>query len=266
MGILNVTPDSFSDGGSSLPLDERISRLIQDGADMLDIGGESTRPGSAEVPVEEELKRVLPALQTARRLSGTIPISIDTRKSSVAEAALDAGADIINDVSGLLYDSGMAKTIARYSAGVVIMHARSTPEQMQSAEHLSYPDGLIPTVSRELGKMLTLALNAGISPDSIVLDPGIGFAKTAEQSAELIREGRAFLKMGYPLLSGPSRKSFIGTLTGVSKPDARDFGTCGAIAASVLSGYSILRVHQVKAASDCLKVFLACTRSGELLF
>ena len=248
MGILNVTPDSFSDGGSRLPLAERIETLIREGADIIDIGGESTRPGSHEVPVEQELERVLPAVRAVREISKEIFISIDTRKSKVAEEALKLGADIINDVSGFLFDPGLASVTARYDAGAIVMHSRSTPDKMQSKENLVYAGGLIDTVVEELRGMMERVIACGVRRDAIILDPGIGFAKTGEQSAAL----------GCPLLSGPSRKSFIGRITGEENPLERDFGTCGSTIASAAKGYQIIRVHNVKAALDSLKVYCAC--------
>lgn len=258
MGILNVTPDSFSDGGSRLPLAERIETLIREGADIIDIGGESTRPGSHEVPVEQELQRVLPAVRAVREISKEIFISIDTRKSKVAEEALKLGADIINDVSGFLFDPGLASVTARYDAGAIVMHSRSTPDKMQSKENLVYAGGLIDTVVEELRGMMERVIASGVRRDAIILDPGIGFAKSGEQSAALIYESEKLLALGCPLLSGPSRKSFIGRITGEENPLERDFGTCGSTIASAAKGYQIIRVHNVKAALDSLKVYCAC--------
>ena len=254
MGILNVTPDSFSDGGSRLPLAERIETLIREGADIIDIGGESTRPGSHEVPVEQELERVLPAVRAVREISKEIFISIDTRKSKVAEEALKLGAD----VSGFLFDPGLASVTARYDAGAIVMHSRSTPDKMQSKENLVYAGGLIDTVVEELRGMMERVIASGVRRDAIILDPGIGFAKSGEQSAALIYESEKLLALGCPLLSGPSRKSFIGRITGEENPLERDFGTCGSTIASVAKGYRIIRVHNVKAALDSLKVYCAC--------
>lgn len=258
MGILNVTPDSFSDGGSRLPLAERIETLIREGADIIDIGGESTRPGSHEVPVEQELERVLPAVRAVREISKEIFISIDTRKSKVAEESLKLGADIINDVSGFLFDPELASVTARHDAGAIVMHSRSTPDKMQSKENLVYADGLIDTVVEELRGMMERVIACGVRRDAIILDPGIGFAKTGEQSAALIYESEKLLALGCPLLSGPSRKSFIGRITGEENPLERDFGTCGSTIASAAKGYRIIRVHNVKAALDSLKVYYAC--------
>ncbi len=258
MGILNVTPDSFSDGGSPLPLSDQIRRMLEEGADIIDIGGESTRPGAAEVPVEEELERVLPAVRTVREISEDVFISIDTRKAPVAEEALKLGAEIINDVSGFLFDPGLAGVVARYRAGAVVMHSRATPDRMQDKEFLQYHGGVVETVAEELRKMTDRLLALGVDRNSIVLDPGIGFAKTAAQSAALIQEAEKLLALGYPLLSGPSRKSFLGKITGEPVPAERDYATCGSTIASAAKGYSIIRVHNVKAAKDSLSVYYAC--------
>ncbi len=258
MGILNVTPDSFSDGASAVPLASRIRKLLDEGADIIDIGGESTRPGSQEVPVEEELKRVIPAVRAVREISSDCFISIDTRKSAVAEESLKLGADIINDVSGFMFDPALAGIVARYDAGAIVMHSRSTPDKMQTGENIVYSGGLIETVVEELRDMTERLLSSGVRKDAIILDPGIGFAKTGEQSAALIYESEKLLALGYPLLSGPSRKSFIGRITDEPDPSARDFGTCGSVIASAVKGYTIMRVHNVKAAKDALKVYYAC--------
>ena len=203
MGILNVTPDSFSDGGSRIPLAERIKKLIREGADIIDIGGESTRPGSHEVPLEEELGRVLPAVRAVRKISQEIFISIDTRKSQVAEEALKLGADIINDVSGFLFDPELASVTARYDAGAIVMHSRSTPDKMQSKENLVYAGGLIDTVVEELRGMMERVIASGVRRDAIILDPGIGFAKSGEQSAALIYQSEKLLALGSPFSPAP---------------------------------------------------------------
>ena len=176
----------------------------------------------------------------------------------MAEEALKLGADLINDVSGFLFDPALAGVVARTGAGAVIMHSRATPDRMQKPEYLAYPGGLMENIVRELSGMVDRLLSAGVEKHSIILDPGIGFAKTAEQSIELIRNSEKLLALGYPLLSGPSRKSFLGQITGEEKPSLRDYATCGVTIASAAKGYSIIRVHNVKAAVDCLKVYFAC--------
>lgn len=258
MGILNVTPDSFSDGGSG---DEsKIESLLAAAPDIIDIGGESTRPGAKCVSPEEELERVLPAVRRIKKLNPEILISVDTRKSIVAKSALEAGADIINDVSALNFDPEIAEVVGAFSAGLILNHSRGTPETMNSPEYLSYPAGLVKTVCDELERSLELAVSHGVQKNSIILDPGLGFSKNTAQNLELIRDTELLLELGYPLLSGPSRKRFIGDLTGEEEPVLRDFGTCGAVIASYLSGYSIIRVHNVKAAKDCLAVFCGCQK------
>ena len=258
MGILNVTPDSFSDGGSPLPLEQRIETLLRDGAAIIDIGGESTRPGALEVPLPEEMERVLPAVEMVRRMSSEVFISLDTRKAKVAEEAIRLGCDIINDVSGFSFDPDLLFVAVKTRAGVIAMHSRSTPDRMQRDDFLFYEHG-VDTVAEELRALLERLLSAGVERDRIVVDPGIGFAKNAELSGELIRFTGPLLRLGYPLLSAPSRKSFIGKLTGETIPANRDYGTCGSVIASALQGYDIIRVHNVKAAMDALKVFSGCT-------
>ena len=258
MGILNTTPDSFSDGGR--PVEAKIEALLESRPDIIDIGGESTRSGAREIPSEEEIARILPVLKKIRASAPDLLISIDTRKQAVAEAALGEGADIINDVSALSFDPALAGTVAAYSAGLILNHSRGTPETMNQPEFLQYPEGVAATVRDELKSAVELALAAGVKKESIVLDPGLGFAKNAEQNLELIRNPEPLLSLGYPLLSGPSRKRFIGELTGETVPAERDSGTCGAVIASWLSGYSIFRVHNVKAVRECLTVFSACQK------
>ncbi len=256
MGILNVTPDSFSDGGSTVPLEERIRTLVNSGARILDVGGESTRPGAPEVPPEAEFERIAPAVTLAKKIFPDIFISVDTRKACVARNALELGADIINDVSGFRFDPEMPRTVATFDSGVVIMHSRALPETMQDSGNLVYSD-LTGEVSGFLSEAAETALRAGIHRDSIILDPGFGFAKTAEQCVALLRAGNALRELGYPLLSGPSRKSFLGKITGETVPAGRDYATCGAAILSAVNGYEFLRVHNVKAVLDALKVFFA---------
>lgn len=257
MGILNVTPDSFSDGGSDCL--SKIESMLENPPEIIDIGGESTRPGALCVPPEIELKRVLPAIREIRSAAPDILISVDTRKSAVALACLDAGADMINDVSSLHFDPELADVAAEYSAGLILNHSRGTPETMNSPENQCYPDGLQKMVRDELYEAAEFAVRRGVRKESIILDPGLGFSKNTRQNIELLKDPSLLLSLGYPLLSGPSRKRFIGELTGEEIPAERDFGTCGAVIASILAGYSILRVHNVKAVKDCLKVFRACS-------
>jgi dihydropteroate synthase len=244
MGILNVTPDSFSDGNRFFTLDgavERALELEREGADIIDIGGESTRPHAPAVGLAEELRRVVPVIEAlAGRLK--VPISVDTYKAEVARAACAAGAEIVNDVSGLRFDPAMAQTVAGADAGVVIMHTRGTPEEMQADTRY---DDLIGEVKRYLWDSLALAREAGIRASRIAIDPGIGFGKSVQGNLELIRRLSEFQDLGCPILVGPSRKSFIGTVLGSGKD--RLFGTAAAVAVSVLNGASIVRVHDVAA-------------------
>ena len=252
-GILNLSPDSFSgDGGGDWP--GRAERLVSAGADMLDVGAESTRPGSSGIPCEKEIKLLVPAIRRLRLHFGPdAVISADTKKASAAEAALQAGADIINDVSGL-GDPGMAETVARYGAGLVLMHSRGTPETMQNGENLRY-ENVTDDVSAFFEMRLKEAERAGIRREAVMLDPGIGFAKTAEQNLTLIRAADVFrARFGLPLYYGVSRKSFIGTLTGVEDPAMRDPGTLGVLLYLAGKGAEILRVHDVAGARAALKM------------
>jgi len=252
-GILNLSPDSFSgDGGGDWS--GRAERLMAEGADMLDVGAESTRPGSIGVPCEEEKAMLVPAIRQLRgRFGAGAVISVDTRKAQAAEAALEAGADIINDVSGL-GDPAMAGVVARYGAGLVLMHSRGTPETMQSGENLHY-DNVTDDVSAFFERKLAEAEKAGIRRGSVMLDPGIGFAKTVEQNLTLIRSAEVFrARFGLPVYYGVSRKSFIGALTGVEDASRRDPGTLGVLIYLAEKGVEILRVHDVDGARAALKM------------
>jgi dihydropteroate synthase len=248
MGILNVTPDSFSDGNRFFSIDAAIDRALQmeqEGADVIDIGGESTRPKAPVVSVEEELRRVVPVIEAiAGKVS--VPISVDTYKSEVARAACAAGAEIINDVSGLRFDSAMAQVCAESDAGVVVMHTRGRPDEMQA--NTVYQD-LLGEVRQYLAECIALAEIAGVKPGRIVVDPGLGFAKSLAGNLELIRRLSEFKTLGHPILVGPSRKSFIGTVTGKTSGD-RIFGTAAVVAVSIANGASIIRVHDVAAMRD----------------
>jgi dihydropteroate synthase len=248
MGILNVTPDSFSDSNRySDPARaiERALEMVAEGADIIDIGGESTRPGAAPVATEEELKRIIPVISTlAGRTS--CPISVDTWKSPVARAALDAGASIINDISGFNLDPQMAAVAARTGAGIVLMHTRGTPQTMQ--HDTNYID-LIGEIIHSLRQSITTACEAGIERERIVVDPGIGFAKTASQNLEILRRLREFTSIGLPLLAGTSRKSFIGKVLN-RETGQRTFGTAATVALAVHNGADILRVHDVREMRD----------------
>ena len=272
MGVLNITPDSFSDGGEFFAPRKAIQQalaLAKAGADILDIGAESTRPGSAEISVVEELRRLLPVLQALRgRLK--IPISVDTRKSSVAEIVLGAGAEIINDVSALRFDPRMAEVVADKKSGLILMHMRGEPATMQAT---SFAKNVIQDVTKGLHASVSVALRAGVRKSQIVLDPGIGFGKSFPQNYELLRRLPDVAKLGYPLAVGTSRKAFLGHTLALAKEGAFDeraqhsaraikelstlrsgkpvrseerlFATAATVAASILGGAHIVRVHDV---------------------
>ena len=244
MGIINATPDSFSDGGRYASPQKAIEeglRMVEEGADILDIGGESTRPGSDAVSVDEELKRVVPVIRgLAAKLS--IPLSVDTMKAEVAREALRAGAEIINDVSSLSYDKAMGKTISAAGAGVILMHMRGNPKVMQQGD-LTYPS-LLDNIAGFLKERMETARMEGIDFTQIVIDPGIGFGKTADDNLRLIRHLGEFKRLGRPILMGVSRKAFIGKITG-GLPSERIEGTAAAVTASILGGAQIVRVHDV---------------------
>jgi dihydropteroate synthase len=255
MGVLNVTPDSFSDGGQFYSLDLAMAHAVQmiaEGADIIDVGGESTRPGSAFVSEEEELQRVIPVIE--RLTSRTsVPISIDTTKPSVARAALEAGAEIVNDISALRFDPLIADEAARAGAGLVLMHSRGTPKTMQQ---LPPVEDIMSEVIDGLRESIAVARQHGVAPDNIAVDPGIGFGKTAEQNVELIAklDQLAAEFADFPLLIGTSRKSFIGKLLDNAPADQRLYGTIASIAASVLKGAHIVRVHDVRAAAEAVRI------------
>jgi dihydropteroate synthase len=242
MGILNVTPDSFSDGGVYFDADRALKhglKMVEDGADFIDIGGESTRPGSAPLPAEEEIRRVIPIIDKLTK-ECDVPISIDTYKSEVAEEALDAGASIVNDITGLHHDERLAGIVAKYSASIILMHIKGTPKTMQVAPHY---DDVIEEIISYLRKSVSHAQTAGIS--QIVIDPGIGFGKTLEHNLAIIQHLKEFQQLGYPVMVGPSRKSFIGAILDLPV-DQRMEGTAAVVAASILNGAAIVRVHDVK--------------------
>ena len=251
-GILNVTPDSFSDGGENATIEAALRRsdeMVREGAAIVDIGGESTRPGAAPVPVAEEIRRVVPVVGAlARRLP--VPISVDTRKAAVARAALGAGAAIVNDVSGLAFDPPLGTVVAAAGAGIVLMHMRGTPADMQ--RQARYAD-LSGEVRSELEVAVARARGAGIPAGSIVLDPGLGFAKTAAQSVALLGALPRLRAAGLPLMVGPSRKSFLGELLGVA-PKERAVGTAAACVIAYRGGARLFRVHDVHPVVEALTV------------
>lgn len=244
MGIINVTPDSFSDGGRfdspERAVEEGI-RLAAEGADILDIGGESTRPGSDPVSAMEERRRVIPVIRAlARRLD--IPLSVDTMKAEIAREALAEGAEIVNDVSAMNYDAEMARVVASAGAAVVLMHMRGTPKAMQQGD-LAYRS-LRGDIIEFLRERIARAAEAGIDPEQIIIDPGIGFGKTMTDNMRLIRHLNEFTVLGRPILVGPSRKAFIGHVTGGAPPE-RVEGTAAVVTASIMNGGNLIRVHDV---------------------
>jgi dihydropteroate synthase len=258
LGIVNVTPDSFSDGGRLATLDDArrlIDRLVEEGADAIDVGGESTRPqGAAPVTTAEELRRVIPVIEAARRDHPRIPVSVDTVKASVADAALDAGASIVNDVSAFRLDPRMAGVCAARRAGVVLMHSRGDVADMATFVHANYSDDAVADVVRELGTQIDRAEQSGIERERIVVDPGIGFSKRAEHSLAMLAQLDRISTLGLPILVGVSRKRFIGTITGVDVPAERVAGTVGANVAALDRGARLFRVHDVKPNRDALDV------------
>jgi dihydropteroate synthase len=252
MGILNVTPDSFSDGGHFLEASVAVNRawqIAEEGADLLDIGGESSRPGSAGVGADEEMSRVLPVLE---RLSGKypLPISIDTSKAAVARAALERGAALVNDITGLRDDSAVAAEAASFGAALILMHMRGTPATMQTLP--PSPD-ILREIELWAEEAVARARSSGVSSNAIILDPGIGFGKTVDQNLEILRSLNRLAAAGFPILVGTSRKSFIGTLLNNAEAD-RIWGTGATVALSIASGAHIVRVHDVAAMRDVARV------------
>ena len=252
MGILNVTPDSFSDGGKFFQPEkahEQGLAMVEQGARIIDIGGESTRPGAREIPLEEELNRVIPVVRKLRKQTSAY-ISIDTRKSQVARAALEEGADLINDISALRHDPDMAQVVARYQVPVVLMHMLGQPENMQQAPHY---DNLLFDLKYFFLSRMREASRAGIPKDSLILDPGLGFGKTAGDNLRLINNLDYFLGLNRPILIGPSRKSFIGKIL-AAPPEDRLEGTIASAVISYLRGAVIFRVHDVLPVKRALQV------------
>jgi dihydropteroate synthase len=256
MGVINVTPDSFSDGGRSFNFEDALHQarvLAAGGADILDIGGESTRPYADPIPLKEELRRVIPLIQ-AIAAEIPLPISIDTYKADVAGAALEAGASIINDISALRFDPRMASLAARAGVPVVLMHMQGTPQDMQLNPR--YQD-LLGEIKGFFRERLEFATSRGIPRELLVLDPGIGFGKTWQHNLEILNNLEAFLDLGCPLLVGPSRKAFLGHILGLPPGEARDVGTLAAIAVAVLRGARIIRTHNAAYARQFLTVMQA---------
>jgi dihydropteroate synthase len=271
MGILNVTPDSFSDGGQYNTLElalEQAEHLVGSGAHLLDIGGQSTRPQADEIPLEEELLRVIPVIkalrgeryiETGAKTIASIPISIDTTQAAVARAAIAAGADLVNDISGATFDSEMLPTVAELNVPIVLMHSRGTPKTMQ--QFTRYQD-LMGEIYEFLSRRIEAAVAAGIDSNRIILDPGIGFAKTYAQNLSILRQLSRLQPLGCPLLVGPSRKGFIGHILDQPDPKERAWGTAAACCAAIASAADILRVHDVAPMRDVCKVADAIWRKS----
>ena len=253
MGVLNITPDSFSDGGMHFDKSRAVDhalRMIDDGADILDIGGESTRPGSEPVSLDEELRRTIPVIKALSK-SISIPISIDTYKSDVALQALEAGASIVNDISGMRFDPEMPAVISRFKVPVVIMHMKGSPINMQVNP---FYKALIPEIMDYFRASIRLAAKFGIPDNMIILDPGIGFGKTFTHNLEIINNLQQFSLFKNPILIGPSRKAFLGKILGDLPAQERLEGTAAAVAISIIKGAHIVRVHDVKEMAKVAKV------------
>ncbi len=259
MGILNVTPDSFSDGGSFMDPQRALSqfdRMVSEGADLIDIGAESTRPGSKGIDEREELRRLTPVLEVIGKRA-TVPISVDTRKAGVAERVLDLGAVIINDVSALTYDPNVGPVVARRKAGLVLMHMRGTPQTMQ--QFCEY-ENVVKEVGSYLGDRVKHAERVGIAREQMIVDPGIGFAKHPQHNLALLHGLRAFQQLGRPVVVGVSNKSFIGTVTD-APVHKRTMGTAAAVTAAVLGGAQMVRVHDVRLMRDVVRMSEAIVRA-----
>lgn len=255
MGIVNATGDSFSEGPGSAPESalDRALRLLADGADLLDIGGESTRRGAREIPPEEEIDRILPVIRGVRAACPDAVLSVDTRKAEVAAAAIECGVEIINDVSMLRYDAALARVTAEGGAALVLSHSRGTPETMRSSAYHDYGADVVATVAAELAAAKRTALEAGVAEENLIFDPGIGFAKTPEQDWELLRRSGELRRLG-PVLVGMSRKSFLGKFLNRPDPADRLGGTIAAALHLAGCGVEIFRVHDVRQLRDALLV------------
>ena len=256
MGVLNVTPDSFSDGGDFNTIESALAQaenMVKSGVDIIDIGGQSTRPGAAEICLAEELDRVIPVVQMLRQkadMFGSVPISVDTTRAQVAKAAVEAGADIVNDISGATFDWEMLSTVAQLQVPIILMHIRGTPQTMQKLT--DYQD-LIGEIREFLESRIAAAVAAGIDKYRIIIDPGIGFAKTYNQNLEILRELPKFRGLDCPILVGVSRKSFIGQILNQREAKQRIWGTAAACTSAIANSADILRVHDVREMHDvCL--------------
>ncbi|OPL13615.1 MAG: dihydropteroate synthase [delta proteobacterium ML8_D] len=261
MGVINVTPDSFSDGGkfySTESVKRHAVSLISAGADILDIGGESTRPFAEPVTLEEELRRVIPAVREIRKISDCL-ISVDTVKAGVAQAALYEGADIINDISALRFDPKMADVVSSFEAMVVLMHMKGSPRDMQINP---YYEDVVGEVRDFLGKRIAWTISRGIPKEKILIDPGLGFGKNFQDNLVLINCLQEFNDLGVPVMVGASRKAFLGAVTGIKAAKERDIATLGAIAVSVMKGVDMVRVHNVALTRQVVQVVDAICRES----
>lgn len=259
MGVLNVTPDSFSDGGEFNCVERAVTRareMIAEGAQIIDVGPESTRPGAPPVPVEDQIARAVPVIEALRSSDAQIAISIDTRSARVAEAALTAGADIINDVSALRDDPGMAELAVRAGCSVILMHMRGTPADMQQGGGPAYAD-VVEEVCSFLAERVRFARAQGIDPTRIIVDPGLGFGKRLEHNLALVKHLARVVELGYPVLLGASRKTFIGKLLGIEAPKERKAGSLTCALLGALAGVTIIRVHDVRATVEALRMLAA---------
>lgn len=264
MGVLNVTPDSFSDGGDHWDPDNAASRardLIQGGAAIIDVGGESTRPGAPPVSADEETHRVVPVIAAIRQTHPTIEISVDTTKPDVAEAAVRAGANMINDVSGLQVSENLADIAARSGARLVISHMRGTPRTMQEPENLIYDD-LLGEIRSFLQEAMDKAVAKGVPRENLLVDPGIGFSKTAEQNLVILNRIDFLRPLNTPILVGPSRKSFIGKFLDEPEPKNRLWGTAGVVAWLTTKNIDVIRVHDVKEMAQVVRMTALCAAGG----
>ena len=263
MGILNVTPDSFHDGGRyaepAAAVDHALG-MIAEGADIIDVGGESTRPGSSPVEAAEQIRRTQPVIERLRERNADIPISIDTTLSEVARAALDAGANIVNDISALRGDPALAPLIAERQASVILMHMQGTPHTMQQNPHY---DDVVGEITSFLKQRIDYAISQGIARERIIVDPGIGFGKTVEHNVQIMAHLDAFKACGCPVLIGPSRKSFVRKLLATTDPDDVLHGTLACVAAAALSGVDIIRVHDVAPAKKTVALCREIRRAGQ---
>ncbi|HRZ78471.1 MAG TPA: dihydropteroate synthase [bacterium] len=260
MGILNVTPDSFSDGGKFHDPEKALERaleMVHDGADIIDIGGESTRPGSMPVEAQEEIKRTVPVIKMMRENGIMVPVSIDTSKSEVAKAALDAGADIINDISGFTFDDKMSYLAGESGVPVILMHILGRPSTMQ--KNPEYKD-IFPEMLDHLKRSVETAFAAGVKKENIILDPGIGFGKTLEHNIAIVKHLEVFHSFAMPVLAGVSRKSFIGSITGRKEPVERVAGSTALHLSLLQKGAAIIRAHDIKEAADTVRIYMALNR------